>query len=100
MAATATWHGSEHLTADSVLGAPNVSCRVFSVTLLSGGTAGTLVLRNGQDASGTIYVQQTGIPNESAVQNWEQGLYFPDGCFYDHDANNAGVTIEFRNENI
>ena len=93
-------HGSVRVTADSVVGRSGSPLRVFSVTWLSGAAGGELVLRNGTDATGTIYVQQDGTAGKTVVQSWDEGLLFPNGCFFDKDANVTAAVIECRNELI
>jgi len=91
-------HGSARYTADSAVGKSGAPTRVFSATWLSDGTARALVLRNGTSASGTIYVNIAGTANVTKVQNWEGGLYFPGGCFFDFTTSMTGAVIEFVNE--
>ena len=92
-------HGSEVFTADSAVGISGEPTRVFSATWrCDGATDVNLVLRNGTSASGTVYVQQAGTNGVSVTQNWEGGLLFPDGCFFDKDADVAASVIEFRVE--
>lgn len=88
-------HGSVNVTADAIIGVRAKPCRVFSATWLSDGTARDLVLRNGFDADGTIYVQGAGDASNTVTQNWEGGLLFPSGCFLDFTASAVSYTIEF-----
>lgn len=90
--------GSVRLTGDGSVGPSGEPFRVFSATFLSGGSAGTLVLRNGTSASGTVYVQQAGTASETVTINFENGLRFNSGCFFDIDANVTAVVIEGRVE--
>jgi len=94
-----TNHGSVRLTEDGAVGPSGKPIRVFSATQLSGGTAGILVLRNGTTDSGTVYVQKTaGTVSNTDTVNFEGGLLFPSGCFFDKDANTTAVVVEFRVE--
>lgn len=90
-------HGSGYYTADSAVGRSGQPCRVYSATWLSDGTARDLVLRNGTADTATIYVQSTGIISKTVTVNWEGGLLFPAGCFFDIGSA-VSATIEFRNE--
>lgn len=96
--------GTVRKTADSVIGISGKPCRVFTVSHTSGaGGAGNLVLRNGTTASGTVYVNQAGsganaVDLFGADKFGANGLEFPDGCFFDKDANTSAVVIEFRSE--
>lgn len=78
--------GSVAATADSVIGASGKPVRIYNATWLSTGSAGTLVLRNGSDATGTVWVQQEGTASQTKTVNWEGGLLFTSGCFFDKDA--------------
>lgn len=91
--------GSQRLTADGAVGPSGKPIRVFSATQLSGGTAGILVLRDGTSASGTVYVQKTApVVSNTDTVNFEGGLLFPNGCFFDKDINTDAVVVEFRVE--
>jgi hypothetical protein len=90
--------GSIRLTADSVVGTSGRAVRLYSVHWLSGAAAGTLVLRNGTSATSEVYLQKVGTALDSQIFDWGQGLRFPAGCFYDHDANTTFVVIEFETE--
>lgn len=89
--------GSEAKTADGVVGTSGRALRVFSVVAVSDtGVTGELVLRNGTTDAGTVYVQQDGTEAMSHTFDFgENGLYFPGGCFYDHDADFVNVVINF-----
>ena len=91
--------GSQYSEADVIVGVSGRPVRLFSATWrCDGATNVNLVLRNGIDATGTIYVQQAGTNGKTVTQNWENGLLFPGGCFFDIDGDVAAVAIEFRNE--
>lgn len=87
--------GSVYKTSDSVIGVSGDPTRVYSATWLSGTTAGNLVLRNGTGATGDIYVQEIGTASQTKTLNWEEGLLFPSGCFFDKDTNVTSVVIGF-----
>lgn len=85
-------------SADGAVGTAGSPIRVFSVNLVSGGTAGVLVLRNGTTASDPVYFQVTGTVSVGVVFDIQDGMFFPDGCFYDHDANFSHVAITYSVE--
>ena len=88
--------GSVRLTADNPVGPSGKPIRVFSATQLSGATAGILVLRNGTSASGPAYVQKTApVVSNTDTVNFENGLRFPDGCWFDKGTNVTAVVVEF-----
>ena len=90
--------GSTRLTADGVVGQSGKPIRVYSAVMLSAaGGAGELVLRNGTSASGTAYVTEAGTAaSKTKTYNFEGGLLFPDGCFFDIDTNTAAVVVNYE----
>lgn len=90
--------GSIRLTADGVVGVSGKPIVVYNVVMLSGaGGAGELVLRDGTSASDTAYVTEAGTAaSKSKTYNFDGGLYFPDGCFFDIDTNTAAVVVNFE----
>lgn len=94
MASTFSNSGSQRVTGDSVLGASGKAVRIFNIS--AAGVGGSeIVLRNGTDATGDIYLQ---LPTSDSPINFEEGLLLPDGCFYDH-AGSSFAVVSFRNEN-
>ena len=79
--------GTKTLAADGVVGNSGKPFRLYSVTWLSGGTAGVLVLRNGAADTATAWITIAGTISRSVTQNFEGGLLFDSGLFYDHDSN-------------
>ena len=69
-------------TADGNLSTAGKPVRVFSLTVVSGSTAGAN-LYNGTAISGTPRVALVGVANASNTVNFEGGLLFPDGCYVD-----------------
>lgn len=91
--------GSVQKTADSVIGTSGKPIRVFAVNMLSGGTAGQLVLRNGTAAGDDILVREVGTANTGKTVSYgPHGILFPAGCFYDDDSNFTWVTFQYSEE--
>lgn len=90
--------GTQRVTSDIAVGSSGKPIRVFAVNLISGGTASTLILRNGTDTSGTAYDQVDGTINVSISKSYAGGLRFPNGCFADVDANISYATIIYSEE--
>jgi hypothetical protein len=90
--------GAESFTADGAVGPSGKPIRVFNWTVFSGASAAKPVLRNGTSASGTLWASFTGTASAGASEDFHEGRRFPDGCFYDHDANASNVVIEWRLE--
>jgi len=90
--------GTQVVTGDVVVGVSGKPIRIFAANWVSGGTAGVLVLRNGTGAGDTVYLQITGTADVGVVYNIHEGMLFPDGCFYDHDANSSHISITYALE--
>ena len=88
--------GSVFVNADAAIGRSGVPVRIYNATWLSGATAGDLVLRNGTGDSDQIYVNAVGTVNQTATLNWQSGLFFPDGCFFDKDTNLTSAVIAYE----
>lgn len=94
------YSGATSLTADGSLGTAGKPIRLFAVNMLSGGTAGILVLRNGTVVGDAIWVQETGVINTGkTVEYGPHGILFPRGCWYDDDSNFTAVTFQYAEEN-
>ena len=92
--------GSVQKTADASIGTAGKPIRLFAVNMLSGGTAGILVLRNGTAAGDAVWVQETGVINTGKTVTYGvHGILFPNGCWYDDDSNFTSVTFEYSEEN-
>lgn len=91
--------GAEQYTADHAVGPSGKPIRLFAVNMLSGGTAGELVLRNGTSASSDIWVREQGVASTGkTVVYGQEGILFPNGCFYDDDSNFTYVTFQISRE--
>ena len=90
--------GSVRVTADGVIGPQGEPIRLFSIHVISGGTAGVVLLRNGTTSAGAIYAKVTGVVNDGLTVNFGGGMRFPDGLYYDEDANTTSGTLTFTAE--
>lgn len=92
--------GSQNISnqTDVAVGVSGRGCRVYSLTVQSGGTAAVVILRNGTSASGTAYAQLDGTISKTIIMNWAGGLWFPGGCFCDVDANTTYATVGYEHE--
>jgi len=87
--------GSVNLTADSVVGISGRPTWVYFIHVDSGASAGTVILRNGTGTGDTAYATIDGIATSGVTENFNGGMFFPAGCFYDEDANVDFSTIGF-----
>lgn len=88
--------------AGQAIGPSGAKVRVFSLHLISGGTAGIIKLYNGTSTSGTIYIQETAgtVSTGNDFSYGESGVLFPNGCFYEEviDANVTSTLISYEVE--
>jgi len=84
--------GTVYTTADKLI-ANGQPIRVFGVHEIYGAGAVGSVLRNGQDATGTIYVQLTATDSTGVSTHFNEGMLFPDGCFYDEGTSVTSAAI-------
>lgn len=91
--------GSVRLTADGVIGRSGQPVRIFNITWLNGASAGEVVIRRGTTASDPIVVQIDGsAASVTNTQNFENGLFFPNGAFHDKGTNVTAIVAEYRVE--
>ena len=91
--------GAISITSDGAVGTSGKPIRLWAVNMLSAGTAGQLVLRNGTSDSAAIWIREVGTINTGkTVPYGNQGILFPLGMFYDDDSNFTGVTIQYSEE--
>lgn len=90
--------GTQAITSatDAAIGASGVAVRVFALHMISDGTAGVAILRNGTSASATIYTTETGtISTGKTILYGTQGMLFPAGCFLDVDTHVTGGIVVY-----
>ena len=81
------------------VGRAGIPVRIYSVELISGGSASTVKLFNGTDnTAGTQYGQVDGVASKSVVVNYEFGKRFPAGCYLGTDANTGYVSVSYSQE--
>ena len=90
--------GNTRLTADGAVGTSGNIIRVFSIHLVSGGTASTTSFNNGTGAGDTALCQIDGTASEGVTVSFNGGLKFVDGCFMNTDANISYCTIIYTEE--
>ena len=90
---------SELLTADSNIG-DGKRTTVYSACVLSGASAGTLVLRAGTTDAGTIWISKLCTASTTDIVDFgPEGIVFPAGVFYDHDTGKTtSVVLTLRRD--
>lgn len=89
--------GYQRAVADAAVLASGRAVVVYGANMVSGGTAGVLVLRDGTSTAGTAVVTLTGtISSGVSFDFGGNGVVFPNGCFADKDANVSAFTVFFE----
>jgi len=88
--------GSSRVTADGVVGTSGKPLWVTSIVVHSGGTGGDVLLKNGTATGDTEYDLISGSANISVRVEYEGGLFFPGGLYYDEDANVEYTVVNYR----
>ena len=82
---------------DAALGTSGTAMRVFTLHIISDGTAGVAILRNGTSTAGTAYVTESGTISTGKTINFgTQGMLFPAGCFIDVDSHVTGGIVTYN----
>lgn len=91
--------GTKQLTSSGEVGPVGQPVRVYSFSVLSGGSAGTSTLKTGGSSGTTLY---TYLCSTVSVDNHfplgVSGMYFPNGCFWTKDTNSTDIKINFSQE--
>lgn len=89
--------GTQFLTAAGTVGTSGRAVRIFHIIVVSDGTAGVTVVRNGTTSSGTPYDSILGIVSNGVSRNYgTTGTVFPAGCYIDADVHSVGVTVNYN----
>lgn len=91
--------GSKRLAVSGEVSAATVNTRVYSITVLSGATAGSSTFKTG-GASGTTLLTLT-CPTVSATNIFDfgsKGVLFAGGCYWTKDANTTDITVTYETE--
>jgi hypothetical protein len=90
---------TKRLTASGEVSAAGVNTRVYSITFLSGATAGSSTFKTG-GASGTTLLTYTCpvVSASSTIEFGPGGMLFIGGCYWTKDANTSEVTVTYETE--
>ena len=88
-------HGSQLVTADGVLGISGTAKFVYGIHIISAATGAVVNLRNGTLVTDTIYIAETGTASKGITFNYNEGFFFPAGCYVDVDANTTSVIVSY-----
>lgn len=88
-------HGSAYLTTSGQVGRAGKPKMIYTMTIISGGTASVAKLLN-NGSSGTLYIQETGTISQGKTFNYQEGFFFPNDCYYTEDGNQTSVLISYE----
>jgi len=91
--------GRQRVTGDVLIGSGRRGVRIYSVHLISGGSASTCYLRNGTAVTDDIDIEIDGVANTGVTLNFAGGVVLPKGCYFDADANITSAIVTFTEEN-
>lgn len=92
--------GTVNITADGAVGTSGAATRIFSIHIVSAGTAAVVSFYNNTSASGTAFLKLTGTVSTGATTIFSSpGLLFPAGCFVDVDVNTTSVCVSYSQGN-
>ncbi len=91
-------HGYQVVSSDIALGTSGHTTTVYGINIVSDGTAGVVVLRNGTTTGGTAILTLSGTASTGVYIDFGTGIVFPAGCFVDIDAHvTPSCTVVFEN---
>ena len=85
-------------TTPALVGVSGAPTRVYTVTMISDGTAGVLKLYAGTGTGGTLIMQLDGTINKQVSFDSAMGIRFTNGCWMESDAHCASGCITFSQE--
>lgn len=87
-------YGTKQLTASGEAGPVGKPFRVFSISVLSGGTAGSSTLKSGGTSGTTLFTYTCATVSVDNIFSFgASGLVFPNGCFWTKDTNSTDIKI-------
>lgn len=87
------------ITADGEVSAAGVRTRIYMVHIISSGGGAAVVSFKNNGASGTTYLTETGTVSTGKTFIYgEEGVFFPNGCYVDVDANTTSVAVTYHTE--
>lgn len=88
--------GATRISADSVIGPSGVPIVLYGYCIVSGGTAGDVIFRDGTTTSGAAQLEDKGTASEGVVVSLANGVVFNNGLFADIDADVTTLDVYFR----
>lgn len=90
---------TKQLTASGEVGTAGKPVRVFSFSVLSGGTAGTATLKSGGASGTTLFTYTCSVVSTDNIFNLgDAGMVFPLGCYWTKDTNSTDIKVNYQQE--
>ena len=90
--------GTKVLSGSAEVSAAGVNTRIWSVTALSAGTAGSSTFKTGGSGGTTLLTLTCGTVSASNHFYFPQGMLFAGGCYWTKDANTTSITVTYETE--
>lgn len=91
--------GTKQLTASGELYTAGKPVRVYSISVLSGATAGTSTLKTNGSSGTTLYTYTCPVVSTDHVVSFgTTGMFFPQGCYWTKDTNSTDIKINWEPE--
>lgn len=87
--------GYDIITTERSVKGNGVKVVVYSINVVSDGTAGLVEIYNDSQASNDPVLTLTGTINKGVVFNFPNGMTFPVDCFVSPDAHATSVTVVY-----
>jgi len=89
--------GGTRISEDSVIGPSGKPVLLYGWCMVSGGTAGQVIFRDGTSTSGTAQLTENGTASQGDTDDLGgAGLIFPNGLFADIDANVSTLDVYYK----
>lgn len=91
--------GTKQLTASGEVGTAGKPIRVYSFSVLSGGTAGTSTLKTNGSGGTTLFTYTCAVVSTDNIFNFgTKGMFFPLGCYWTKDTNSTDIKFNYEAE--
>lgn len=91
--------GTKQLTASGEVSTAAKPVRVYSFSVLSGGTAGTSTLKSNGSSGTTLFTYTCSVVSTDNIFNLgPRGMLFPLGCYWTKDTNSTDIKVNYELE--
>lgn len=87
--------GSVNIIASGVIGVSGKPCTIYSYTVMSGATAGVVILKDTNTSGPERHRSSGTISKGASVSFGNNGKYFPAGAWVDVDVNTTYIDFDY-----